>query len=217
MRSPENSSLEKYVADLYAPEDAGLLDIRRRLQEGGRDGVQIGPVEGKILQILIRMNSVKKAVEIGTLYGYSAVWIARALPDDGHLFTFEKDPVAIAQARLSFANCELSQKVTLVEGDAAVTLPKLQGPPFDMIFIDARKSAYFEVLDWAKANIRKGGLIVADNTFLRGAVAGSERPERVSASQLTEMRKFNEALADPEHFCSVILPTTEGLSVAIKL
>lgn len=216
MRS--DSKFDQYVTDLYPPEDPGLRSIRERLVLAGRWGVNIGAVEGRTLQLLIRLARAKTAVEIGSLFGYSGVWIARALPADGHLYTIEREPICAQAAREGFEVCGVSNKVTLMEGEATDMLIKLsEKAPFDFIFIDANKSAYPAYLEWADTHLRSGGVIVADNTLLGGALLQNERPEKISQNQWSAMRYFNHALTDPNRYVSTLLPTSEGLSVAIKI
>jgi predicted O-methyltransferase YrrM len=221
MRKPELPEMKttlNYIAKVFAPEDEGLQNIRKRLEAHEREGINIGPVEGKILQLLMSLIQAQKVVEVGALFGYSAVWMARALPSEGHLYTIEKEAVAAAQARQSFAECGVAERVTLLEGDWAEQLPLLEShAPFDMIFIDANKSGYAKVLDWAQQNVRVGGLIIGDNTLLFGTVCADSKPEGVSQAQWSSMRSFNQQLANQEKFRSILIPTAEGLTVALKL
>ncbi len=217
MRSAEPTIRQKYVDGLYAAEDEGLRAIRDRLVSAGRWGINIGANEGKILQFLISLSNAKKIVEIGTLFGYSGVWMARSLPADGHLWTIERDHEAVRQARKAFEDCGVVEKITQVEGDAIDMLNELSPlGPFDLVFIDANKSAYPQYLEWAAKCVRPGGLIVADNTLLGGHVAESEKPESLSRAQYTEMRRFNDLIANDPRFFGTILPTDEGLTVAIR-
>lgn len=218
MRSTELTPQQKYVDNLYAEEDEGLKAIRERLVSAGRWGVNIGANEGRILQILIRLANVKKVVEVGTLFGYSGVWMARALPTDGHLWTIERDHDAIRHARKAFEECGVMDRVTILEGEAGEKLAALTDQaPFDMIFIDANKSAYVEYLEWATRSVRPGGLIVADNTMLGGGVAEDSKPENLGQRQWSEMRRFNMIMSDKLRYFGTIFPTTEGLTVAIRL
>ena len=214
----EQSPREHYVESLYAREDEGLRAIRERLMTAGRWGINISPNEGLMLQVFVRMIQAKKIVEIGTLFGYSSVWLARALSDGGKVHTIERDHECVRMARKAFEECGVESKVEILEGEATDQLKHLEAQaPFDLVFIDANKSAYVEYLDWATKNVRSGGLIVADNTLLGGGVAESEKPESLSMRQWTEMRKFNEAMADRRKYFATILPTTEGLTVAVRL
>jgi predicted O-methyltransferase YrrM len=206
-----------YIRKLYAPQDALLEHISLRLHKENI-AIHIGAEEGKLLQLLIRLHGIRTLVEIGTLAGYSTLWMARALPQGGHLHTIDKAAQHIVMAREHFAQSDVADKITLHEGDAHDVLPSLapQGP-FDMVFIDADKNAYPDYLDWAEGHIRKGGLIVADNTLLFNTVALDQPSADIAPSTWKAMRLFNERLADRTRYFSTIIPTQEGLSVAIKL
>ena len=110
------------------------------------------------------------------------------------------------------------ENITIVEGDASLTLPELAKDhgPFDMVFIDADKKSYLTYLDWAEEHIRPGGLIVADDTLLKGAVYMDELPYRVRRSTKDSLVKFNQRLADPEKYTSILLPTDAGMTIAVK-
>lgn len=218
MRPEALNPRESYIQSLYAEEDEGLKAIRDRLMTAGRWGVNIGAAEGRLMQVLIGMIGAKKVVEIGTLFGYSGVWISRALPADGRLYTIERDHDCVRMARKAFEECGVVGKTQILEGDATDKLKTLESEgPFDLVFIDANKSAYVEYLVWATANVRQGGLIVADNTLLGGVVVENEKPESCSNRQWGEMRKFNELIADRTKYDSVIVPTREGLTIARKI
>lgn len=205
-----------YIRSLFAPEDDLLQDVHARLKEQDHT-IHIGAEEGKLLQLFIRMNNVKTVVEVGTQAGYSAVWMARALPEDGMLYTIEHDARRAEMAQETFERCEVGHKITLLQGKAAEVLPTLNGKaPFDMAFIDADKPGYCRYLNWAEQHICKGGLIIGDNTMLFGAVYQENVPEGISASTLDIMQEFNRRLANPEKYYSVMVPTEEGLTVGIK-
>lgn len=218
MRNPELDADLAYIQKTFAPEDDGLRAIRSRLRENNREGVNVSPVEGKILQFLVKAFNCKKVVEVGALYGYSATWIARALPSDGRLYTIEKDEFCVEQTKRSLNECRVTDKVEVLAGEWGARLPELtsQGP-FDMVFIDANKNGYFEILKWAIQNVRTGGLIIGDNTLLFGAAKHDVKPADVSNEAWTAMRAFNQTLGDPTKFMSCMLPTTEGMTLAIKL
>lgn len=218
MRTTEQTPQERYVERLYAREDDCLKSIRERLVTANRWGINIGPNEGRILQLMVKLAGSRRVVEIGTLFGYSTVWMARGLPADGRLFTIERDHDCVRMAKRAFEECGFEERITLLEGEATEKLRQIESEgPFDLVFIDANKSAYVEYLDWSLENVRVGGLIVADNTLLGGGVAEDEKPESLSQRQWSEMRKFNERLADQSRFLGTLLPTPEGLSVAMRL
>lgn len=213
----------QYIRDLFAKEDKFLKEFREKSIEFGRP-ISIGAEEGKFLQLLIKMNNIKNIVEIGTLTGYSALWMAEALPEDGKVYTIELDPTCIEIAKENFAKLpdNLRNKIELLEGKALDKLKDLENSSarskegFDMIFIDADKNNYVNYLNWAEENIKKGGLIVGDNTFLFGAVYMDELPHRTRPATKKIMQEFNARLADTNKFDSIMLPTEEGMTVAIK-
>ncbi len=201
-----------YIRQLFALETPQLKAIRESTTDKN-DQIGINPEEGKLLQLLIRLAKVKTIVEVGTLSGYSTQWMADALPEDGHIYTFEKDKKRAAMAKGNLH----SSKITLVTGDALETLSSISAKaPFDMIFIDADKLHYLHYLDWAEKHIRKGGLIVGDNTLLFDAVWREALPDRVRQTALQAMREFNQRLADPAKYASLLLPTAEGMTIAVK-
>lgn len=207
----------EYIRKLYAPQDNLLQSIEETLSTHDI-AMQIGAEEGKILQMIIGLYGVKTVVEVGTLAGYSTIWMARALAEGGHIYTFNKDEKHISLARRFFEHAEVRDRITMIEGDAKKTLPTITDKaPFDMVFIDADKISYNDYLDWAEENVRQGGLIVADNTLLFGYAAQDEAPENIAPTTWKNMRRFNERLADTKKYFSIIIPTQEGLSVAVKL
>jgi predicted O-methyltransferase YrrM len=202
-----------YIRHLFAPETPQLKTVRENTTDKN-DQISIHPEEGKLLQLLIRLAGIRTVVEVGTLSGYSALWMADALPDDGHIYTFEKDDKRAARAETNLRN---HPKITLITGDALETLRSLEPKaPFDMIFIDADKLHYLHYLDWAEKHIRKGGLIVGDNTLLFDAVWREALPDRIRQTALQAMREFNRRLADQQKYTAVLLPTAEGMTIALK-
>ncbi len=209
---------DAYVETLFASEDEGLRGIRRRITESRREGLQISASEGRILQVLTKAVGVERAVEFGTFLGYSGVWIARAMPPNGRLWTCEKDPEIARLARIGFDECGVKDQVTVLTGEAPGVLVSVEmHGPFDLVFLDANKSGYVEGLRWAQTHLRSGGLLVADNVFLFGHIWQDQWPRgETSEAQWRGMREFNQALADPTRWTSVILPTSEGMAIAIK-
>ncbi|AMP05522.1 mycolic acid cyclopropane synthetase family protein [Collimonas pratensis] len=171
-------------------------------------------MEGKIIHVLLKMINAKTVLEIGTLGGYSATWIARALPDDGKLVCIEKSEEHYLIAKQNFDSITEGKKINLLKGDAKEILQNFDSS-FDAIFIDANKSAYPYYLEQASRLLRKNGLIIADNTFLFGQVydpaINGDKEKIVGA-----MREFNKQISDSARFTSVILPTDDGLTIAIK-
>ncbi len=213
MRSQATPAIA-YIRQTFAQEDALLVRIRETLEVMGR-AIQVGADEGRFLQVLIAMAGVKTVVEVGTLGGYSTLWMARALPENGHIHTIEKSPENAEMARRHFAESEVGHKITVHEGDAVEVLAGLTGS-YDMTFIDADKASYCKYLDWAEAHIRSGGVIVGDNTFLFGGVYQDPLPQGVKASTAKIMQEFNRRLADANRYTSILVPTEEGMTVAVK-
>ena len=205
-----------YIQTLFAPEDPLLSQIRHRLINDNL-AINIGAEEGKLLQVLIQLSQTKTIIEIGTLYGYSTLWMARALPEDGHVYTFEFNPQHSSIAKQHFEASDVNDKITLIEGKALDMLSTIAAKgPFDMAFIDADKRGYVAYLDWCEKNIRKDGLIIGDNTFLFGAVYQDELPHAVKESTKNIMHDFNSRLSNPEKYSSIIIPTEQGMTVAQK-
>lgn len=208
---PFKSRLD-YIRALFAPETADMTALRARLYADPNNRISVEPEEAKLLQLLIRLGGIKSIVEIGTLGGYAALSMAAALPADGKIITIEKDP---ARHALAAENLKNEKKITFLYGDAREVLNTLNGP-FDMAFIDADKLNYGHYLDWAEKNVRLGGLIIGDNTLLFDSVWHDDPVDRVRPTARTSLRAFNERLADPERYESLMLPTAEGMTVAIK-
>jgi predicted O-methyltransferase YrrM len=217
MRPKKLSPKEQYITNIFAHEDEFLQQIAVATGESLLP-ININPLEGKLIQVLLKMTKAVKVVEIGTLAGYSAIWIARALPIEGKLYSIERDPTRLQFARSNIAKSDVAEKITLCSGDATIILDNIaQYSPFDAIFIDGNKPAYLKYLEWAEQNIRIGGLIIADNTLLSGAVYDHTANLRVKPSTIRIMQEFNLRLSDPAKYCSILVPTEEGLTVALKL
>lgn len=225
MKHGNPSPALNYIRELYAPEDAVLQSIRRTFEERGM-AIQVGAEEGKILHMLLKLHGARTVVEIGTLGGYSAIWMARALPQNGHLHTIEHDPQHAELARQFIRQSDQRERITVWEGKAQDVLKRIAEtvPKVDAVFIDADKISYPLYLDWAEAHLKPGGLLIADNTLLFGTVYLNELPAKeesadepaVRLGTWRAMREFNARLADDRHFESVMLPTAEGLSIAIR-
>lgn len=206
----------EYQEEVFGLKDDFLKSIRGRMAESQCERISISSSEAALLQFFIRQNGVKSIVEVGTLFGYSAVAMAMALPPGGVVHTIEKNPANYEHAARTFGACAWGSKIRSLKGDAMVVLRELENAgPFDMIFIDGNKNDYYNYLMWAEKNVRQGGLIVGDNTFLFGGVYG-EVPPSSSAETVEVMKKFNARLADTSLYDGVMIPTNEGLTVAVK-
>lgn len=206
-----HEQFNQYITGFFAEEDAVLKHIQAEAQRHELPRISIQAHEGRLLQFLAQMIGAKRILEIGTLAGYSAVWLARALPDDGKLITLEVSSKHAAIARAHFDYAGLSHKVDVRQGQAMDLLRKLEHEaPFDMVFIDADKVSYGEYLNWAANHIRIGGLISAHNAFRNGQIFD---PQSLDDKAMVE---FNRQLAKDERLNSFILAIGDGLAVALR-
>lgn len=211
-------SVSQYVQNILNIEnDKELLKVLTIAKQRGTPPLQVIPVDGRHLEFLARSVQATKILEIGTLCGYSAVCLARALPEGGKLYTCEQSAHHAQVAREVFAELSLTSKIELIFGAALETLPTLADKaPFDLIFIDADKINYPNYFDWAVRHLRTGGLLVADNVFVFGRIADDLLPAGDLAKLILAMREFNQKCVSDERLLSTFLPTGEGMLVAIK-
>lgn len=206
----------EYISSLFQTESEFKIKSRKLSEEFHRETISLSFAEGTLLKFLLSTLNGKKFVEIGTLTGLSAQYMLDALLDQGELWTCEKSVDQAKKTQEIFDLLPKNKKINLVIGDAKETLEKISTHgPFDAVFIDGNKSAYIDYLNWSEKNIRKGGMIIADNIFLGGAVWG-EVNQKFGPKQVKIMQEFNETLANQNKFLSCIIPTEEGLFVAIK-
>jgi len=209
-----NDRLAVYITNLFAPLDAAQTRALTESPQRGLPAISIQPEEGKFLQMLVRMCGAKKAVEIGTLGGFSGIWIARGLVPGGKLVTLEMESKHAAVARDHFEAAGVIDCVEIRVGNAHESLKSMTGEgPFDFVFIDAEKTGYDAYYEWAIENVRLGGVITAHNAFRSGSVADA-------ADQSTDvevMRAFNaKVAADPRGLAS-IYPAGDGTVVVVKI
>ncbi len=208
------SEYQRYCAQVFGAEPHPLFEEAKQAANSlGKGGISVSASEGRLISFLVSSAGCRKFIEVGTLTGYSALWIARGMPA-GELFTLEKEEAHAKAAKAVLAKADFPAKISVIVGDAVQTLPELskQGP-FDGIFIDGNKPGYIQYLDWADLNLRKGGLILADNIFQRGAVWDKNHPNYKEKSSAV-MREFNQRLANSDRFESCIIPTGDGLFAA---
>lgn len=188
------TDVEHYIDGLLIPSDPVLDAALNACEAAELPAIAVTPGQGKLLYLLARMQRARRILEIGTLGGYSTIWMARALPKDGILVTLEMEKKHYDVAMANVAQADLSAIVDMRLGRALETLPELAAEglePFDMVFIDADKEntdAYFK---WALRLSREGAVIVVDNVIREGAVADAE----ASDPRVQGMRRFNEMLA----------------------
>jgi predicted O-methyltransferase YrrM len=203
--------LTQYVTELFAPEDPVLQGIRARQEKLGLPAINISADEGKLLQVLLRTVGARRVLEIGALAGYSGVWLARALPQDGRLTTIEKDHRHAELARQAFAEAGLGSRAQVLEGAALDVLATL-APGFDAVFVDADKAPLAQYFDWGVRLLRVGGLLLLDNAFRHGSVLDPK--DRTPDTE--GIRAFNRLAAADPRLIATIVPVRDGLLVAVK-
>jgi len=210
--------LLKLAAELLGGEDTALEKIRREIPAKGLPPISIGPEEGKILETLARSCGARKIVEVGTLAGYSACYLARALGPGGIVHTVEYDARHAAVARQNIESAGFTKKIIVHEGAALDVLPRLASEgPFDLCFIDADKANYHRYLHWAANNVRSGGLVIGDNAYLFGKLHLPPEKAGEDAAGVPAMREFLKTMADTKLFSScAMIPTSEGMAVAVR-
>ncbi len=213
------TAVDTYLTDLFDPGDAALEAALADSDAAGLPSIAISAAYGKLLMILARAVGAREILEIGTLGGYSAIWLARALPPGGRLLTLEANPKHAAVARANIARAGLGEAVEVRIGRAVETLAQLveeRRNPFDLIFIDADKPGYTEYLHWSLRLARPGTLIIADNVVRQGQVIDADSDD----ANVQGVRRFNEALAAEPQVSATILQTVsgkgyDGLAVAV--
>jgi predicted O-methyltransferase YrrM len=194
MTKDQWNAVDRYICDLFVQSDPALEAALEASRAAGLPAISVSPNQGKLLLLLARAIGAQRILEIGTLGGYSTIWLARALPPDGRLVTLEVDPGHAEVARGNIARAGLAGIVDLRLGPAQETLPQLAAEgagPFDLIFIDADKPGYPAYLEWAIVLARRGSLIVADNVVRDGAVVDASTADPA----VQGIRRFNSALA----------------------
>jgi caffeoyl-CoA O-methyltransferase len=211
--SHDAGALSDYIAELFAPEDALLQEVRAEAGRRGLPEIAISAEVGRLLQVLLVSIGARRVLEIGTLAGYSAIWIARALGPDGRLVTLEIDPARADLARSFLQRAGLAHRTEVRVGDALETTADLvrQGERFDAVFIDADKERYPAYLDLALELVRTGGLILADNALWSGRVLDDPPEDQGTAA----VQAFNRALARHPRLVSTIVPVRDGVAVGV--
>jgi len=202
---------ERYITELFAAEDPILSTIRARHESEKLPAINVSPEEGKLLHLLLLLIEAKNVLEIGSLGGYSGVWLARALPADGRLVTIERDPKHARIAREAFAAAGLQDRIELIEGPALDVLPTLK-PGFDAVFIDADKEPLPHYFAWGMKLLRRGGLLLCDNAFFHGAAVDPND----DSPNAEGVRKFNELASRDPRLVATIIPVRDGLVIGVK-
>jgi len=206
MTQEQWSQVDEYIVKLLVPSDDALEAALTASSEAGLPAINVAPNQGKFLSILASIQGATNILEIGTLGGYSTIWLARALPADGRLVTLELDPKHAGVARRNLARARVGELVSVRIGPALETLPRLAAeglPPFDFVFIDADKQNIPEYFEWALKLTRVGGVIVVDNVVRKGAVIDPATTD----VNVQGVRRFNELLAKTPRVSATTLQT----------
>jgi predicted O-methyltransferase YrrM len=170
-------AIDAYIAENFLEDDPALEAALKASEAAGLPAIQVAPLQGKLLMMLAAATGARKIFEIGTLGGYSTIWLARGLASGGRLITLELNPDYAEVARSNLANAGLADKVEVRVGKALDTLPHLEAEgagPFDLVFIDADKPTTPDYFDWAVKLARKGSLIIVDNVVREGAILAAQ-------------------------------------------
>lgn len=200
------AAVDEFIAETLLQEDAALQKSLEAAEAAGLPAIQVSPPQGKLLQLLVRLVGAKRILEFGTLGGYSAILMARALPADGRLITLEAKPEYAEVARRSIEEAGVGDRVEVRVGPALEALPVLDeedAGPFDLVFIDADKVNTPNYFDWALDRTRAGGLIVADNVVRDGALGDAADPDEATVAQ----RRLHEELSGDRRVSATTIQT----------
>jgi predicted O-methyltransferase YrrM len=211
------SVVDRYIERLCVPSNKVFEQALRDAEAAGLPPIQISPNEGKLLYLLAKISGARRVLEIGLLGGYSTLWLASALPEDGRVVTLEIEESFARVARKNIERAGLFSKVEIHIAPALETLKRFvqRGePPFDLVFIDADKEGYPAYLDWSLRLTRPGSLILADNVIRDGKVARAGAADPL----VKAVQKFNKQLAAHPALETIILPIVreklDGLAIA---
>jgi predicted O-methyltransferase YrrM len=215
------TAVDNYIADLFIAPDFALEAALDSSKAAGLPTINVSPAQGKLLHLLAKVQGARKILELGTLGGYSTIWLARALPPDGRLISLEVDPKRAELARANIARADLANVAEIKIGRAIDSLQQLEtegGGPFDLIFIDADKPGYAEYLKSTLKLSRPGTLIIADNVIRKGAVADPASTDE----NVQGIRKFNEVLAAEKRVTTTVMQTVgskgyDGLALILVI
>jgi predicted O-methyltransferase YrrM len=197
------TAVDDYITSQLIAADAALDATQRAAADAGLPAISVSAAQGKFLHLLAKIAGAARILEIGTLAGYSTIWLARALPPGGRLVSLEFDPKHADVARANIARANLSSVVDIRVGRAIDSLPALAGEPFDFVFIDADKPSTPDYFDWALKLTRKGGLIVVDNVVRGGKVVDASGQDK----DVEGMRGFHARLAKDTRASGTVIQT----------
>lgn len=213
------SAVDTYLSDLLIPPDSALTAALASSDAAGLPAINVTPAQGKLLHLLARIQGARRILEIGTLGGYSTIWLARALPPGGRLITLESEPAHAVVAQSNILRAGLSSVVDLRLGPALETLPGIaaeEREPFDFIFIDADKTSTPAYFEWALKLSRPGSVIVVDNVIRKGALIEAATTDPL----VLGIRRFFDMLADEPRVSATAIQTVgskgyDGFAIAL--
>lgn len=218
--TPRNwAAADQYLADTLVGEDPALAAALTAQRAAGLPDIEVAPVGGKLLNLIARMSGARRVLEIGTLGGYSTIWLARAVGEDGQVVSIEAEPDNAAVARASIDAAGIGDRVAIRIGRAADVLPTLDGsPPFDLVFIDADKESNTVYLDWAARLGRSGTVIVLDNIGREGEIVNADTDD----PRVVGTREGLQMLGEDPRFDATALQTIgikgwDGVALALVL
>lgn len=212
-------AVDRYIGEVLFPPDPVLEAALKDSDAAGLPPINVTASQGKLLQLLAQLRGARAVLEIGTLAGYSTIWLARALPDDGRIVTLELDPKHAEVARKNFERAGVTAKIDLRLGRAVDTLEQLaarRAGPFDFIFIDADKASMADYFAWALKLSCVGTLIIVDNVIRKGAVIDAASTDE----SVRGVRRFNDVLAKEKRVSATTLQTVgakgyDGFTLAL--
>lgn len=213
------TEVDRYIADVVVASDPALDAALETSAGAGLPSINVAPNQGKLLALLVQMRAARTVLEIGTLGGYSTIWMAGVLPADGRLVTLEADPNYADVARGNIARAGLDHIVDVRVGPALTTLPQLAAEgagPFDMVFVDADKAANADYFSWALRLTRRGSVIVVDNVVRGGAVVDADSPD----PGVQGTRRLYELLGQERRVSATVVQTVgskgyDGFALAV--
>jgi predicted O-methyltransferase YrrM len=203
------TGLEQYLAERYWAEDDLLRELRADIAARGPQ-IQVSAEAGRLLAVLVRAAGAKRVLEVGTLFGYSGIWMARELPEGGHLDTVEIVKLHADAAEHWFERAGLADKVTVHRGPGAEVVATLAGP-YDVAFIDADKTGYPAYARMALERLRPGGIVIADN-----AIRGGRITEAGVSADNDGIRELHDLLAGDSNLVATTVAVGDGLAIAVK-
>lgn len=221
MTQTQWTAVDDYITDLLIPSDSALDATIQSTIDANLPKINVAPNQGKLLHILAQIQGASRILELGTLAGYSTIWLARALPSDGKLITLEANPKHAEVARENIDRAGLSKIVEIRVGAALDTLPQLANEgqaPFDFVFIDADKVNIPDYFKWALKLTRRGSVIIVDNVIRKGAVIDADSTDE----NIQGVRKFNTLLAAEPRVKATTIQTVgskgyDGLAIALVI